>query len=422
MRPHLLLLCIGLAIVSACAAQVDLCPLLSAYQGGGGLPDPAAQEARIFLDSVDRVVGAPTGILLLPSSSALVRKRAAAQVCGSARTERWVFYDEAYLSSLSPNARHFVLAHEAAHHISNDSAHASSWSKEMELRADYSAAIWLTRLGVTRDQLLEAFEELAFPSESVGGYPTRSERRERVIEGIAYAQPVPTPSTAPVGTVRGHPRDGLKYVWIPAGTFMMGCSSLDSECYANERPAHQVAITRGFWIGQTPVTQEAYQRVTGKNTSHFKGEGLPVDHITWEEAKRYCETIGMRLPTEAEWEYAARAGTPGARYDDVDSVAWYNGNSSGQTHPVGLEEPNAWKLYDMLGNVWQWTADWYGDKYYDQREEQDPQGPPAGLSRTFRGGSWDSFPRSVRASYRGSGEPGFDEYSFGARCVGETVP
>lgn len=419
MRPHELLLWIGLAIAPACAAQVNLCRLVGAYTG---LPDPDAREARTFLNSLDKLLGTPTEIRLLPSSNALVNKRAAAQLCGSGQTERWVLYDESYLLSLSPNARNFLLAHEAAHHINNNTLAASSWTKKMELAADKSAANWLTRLGVPPDQLLQAFEALAFDLEPVQEYPTRSERRAKVLEGIADAQLGPTESTTPVGAVRGNPKDGLKYVWIPAGTFMMGCSSGDSECYVNERPAHQVAITTGFWIGQTPVTQEAYQRVTGKNTSHFKGERLPVDHITWEEAKQYCKAIGMRLPTEAEWEYAARAGTLGARYGDVDDVAWYDGDSGSQTHPVGLKEPNAWKLYDMLGNVFQWTADWYGEKYYNSSEDADPEGPPAGSSRTYRGGSWASFPRSVRASYRGWGQPGYDEYSFGVRCVGKTVP
>lgn len=416
-RAQELVFWIGLIIAPACLAE-DLCPLLVEQQG---FPLPAVPEAYAFLASVGNLVGTPTRIRLLPSSSPLVSKRAAAQMCGPAYRERWIFYDESYLNSLSPNGRNFVLAHEAAHHISSDTLLTDSWTKEMELEADKSAAFWLTRLGVPRDRLLQAFEELGFELEPKGDYPTRSERRAKVIEGIADAQGVPTESTASVGTVRGNPKDGLKYVWIPPGTFMMGCSSGDSECYPNERPAHQVTITSGFWIGQTPVTQEAYRRVTGKNTSHFKGDGLPVDHIMREEAKRYCEAVGMRLPTEAEWEYAARAGTLGARYGDVDAVAWYDGNSGSQTQPVGLKEPNAWKLYDMLGNVWQWTADSYAEKYYNQRGDEDPQGPPAG-PRTFRGGSWSSFPRSVRASYRGSGEPGFGEYSYGARCVGKTLP
>src|ERR1022692_101382 len=366
MHRHQLLLGIGLAIAPACTAQADLCPLLKQ-----GYSLPAAREARSFLKSLETVLGTPTQIQFLPSADTRVSKRAAAQMCGPARTERWVFYDESYLLSLSPSARNFVLGHETAHHLNGDSYENYFWTKEMELKADYSAAFWLTRLGVTRDQLLRAFEELAFPLGPVGGYPTRSERHAKVLEGIADSQPIPSTSTVPVGTVRGNPKDGLKYVWIPAGSLMMGCSPGDSECYANERPAHQVAIKRGFWIGQTPVTQEAYQRVTGKSTSHFKGEGLPVDHMTWEEAKRFCEAAGLRLPTEAEWEYAARAGTSGARYGDIDSVAWYDGNSVSQAHPVGLQEPNAWKLYDILGNVWQWTADWYGEKYYDQREGED---------------------------------------------------
>lgn len=419
MRAHLLLLCIGVAIAPTCAAQVDLCaPLLRAIIG---LPEPPAEQARTFLRSLDTLLGAPTRIHLLPSSNPLVSKRAAAEACDQG-TARWIFYDEAYMSSLSPNARNFVLAHEAAHHITGDSVNTHSWSKKMELDADYSAAAWLTRLGVPRDQLLQAFEKLAFPLESVGGYPNRSERRASVIEGIVNAQPVQAASAAPVGTVRGNLKDGLKYVWIPAGTFMMGCSSGDSECYANERPAHHVAITKGFWIGQTPVTQEAYQRVTGKNMSHFKGDGLPVDHITWDEAKRYCEAVGMRLPTEAEWEYAARAGSPKSRYGEVDSIAWYDDDSGSQSHPVGSKEPSAWNLYDMLGNIWQWTADWYGEKYYEQPEDEDPEGPPAGWSKTFRGGSWSSVMRSVRASYRGWGEPGFEDYSFGVRCLGDKVP
>jgi formylglycine-generating enzyme required for sulfatase activity len=421
LRPQNLLFWIALAIAPACAAQAQLCELITKNQG---FAPPAAPEDYAFLDRVGKVIGTPTEVRLFPTPSSLVSKRAAAQLCGPGQTERWVFYDGAYFNSLSVNARNFALAHEIAHHVAGDSLISSlgSWTPEMELRADSSAAFWLTRLGVTRVQLLQAFDELAFPVESVGGYPTRAERRKNVLEAIDTSQPVSTTSKLPVGTVRGNSKDGLKYVWIEAGTFMMGCSSGDDDCYLNERPAHQVTLTKGFWIGQTPVTQEAYKRVTGKNTSHFKGDGLPVDHITWEEAKHYCETTGMRLPTEAEWEYAARAGNPRARYGEVDSIAWYDDDSGSQTHPVGSKDPNAWKLYDMLGNVWQWTADWYGEKYYDLHEDEDPQGPPAGSSRTFRGGSWGSLARSVRASYRGWGEPGFEEYSFGVRCVGETVP
>ena len=221
------------------------------------------------------------------------------------------------------------------------------------------------------------------------------------------------------GTVKLNTKDGLNYVWIPPGTFTMGCSPGDKECYRNESPAHQVTITKGFWMGQTPVTQEACQRVRGRNPNDFKGPGLPVDSIRWRDAKQYCEAVGMRLPSEAEWEYAARAGTTGARYGDLNAIAWYGGR---RTHPVGTKQPNAWGLYDMLGNVEQWTADWYGETYYDQRVARDPQGPAGGDNRTLRGGSWSSVPRGLRVSVRSWANPGDRYDGTGFRCVGETLP
>ncbi len=221
------------------------------------------------------------------------------------------------------------------------------------------------------------------------------------------------------GQVKVNAKDGQRYVWIPAGSFLMGCSPDDTECYDEEKPAHNVSITKGFWLGQTAVTQAAYSRVTGTNPSHFKGDNLPVEQVSWDEAKHYCEAIGGRLPTEAEWEYAARAGTVGARYGDLDAIAWYKGNSGNTTHPVGQKRPNAWNLYDMLGNVWQWVADWYGEKYYAQQESTDPQGPQGGNYRALRGGSWYVDSQEARASYRGRNVPANRYSDLGFRCVGE---
>jgi formylglycine-generating enzyme required for sulfatase activity len=227
------------------------------------------------------------------------------------------------------------------------------------------------------------------------------------------------------GSTKVNPKDGLTYVWIPAGTFQMGCSPGDRECYSDERPAHTVTITKGFWMGQTEVTQAAYQRVMGANPSHFRGERLPVEQVTWDEANTYCRAVGMRLPTEAEWEYAARAGSTSERYGELEAIAWYDQepsfltwNSGGQTHEVAQKQPNAWKLYDMLGNVEEWVADWGDGNYYRQSPLQDPPGPSAGEARSLRGGSWHHIAGGVRVSVRYSDVPGGRMNYDGFRCGG----
>jgi formylglycine-generating enzyme required for sulfatase activity len=160
-------------------------------------------------------------------------------------------------------------------------------------------------------------------------------------------------TTIAAGTKKVNPKDGLTYVWIPPGKFHMGCSPGDAACGDDEKPAHEVTISKGFWLGQTSVTQRAYRLVAGQDPSAHKGDNLPVEHVDWNEAKAYCAAIGGRLPTEAEWEYAARAGSTGARYDNLDEIAWHTQNSGGQSHEVGQKLPNAFGLYDMLGNAWQ---------------------------------------------------------------------
>jgi formylglycine-generating enzyme required for sulfatase activity len=249
----------------------------------------------------------------------------------------------------------------------------------------------------------------------------------RVIVSEPAPPPPPVIETAPPpsawsvsrGEVRVNPRDGLKYVWIPPGRFTMGCSPGDSECDGDEKPAHPVRITRGFWIGQTEVTQAAYERVMRKNSSRFKAPERPVESVSWDEAKSYCESVGLRLPTEAEWEYAARAGSTEARYGGIESVAWYSGNSSKQTQFVGRKEANGFGLYDMLGNVWEWISDWHEEKYYSGSEMQDPSGPSRGQYRVLRGGSWNNSPRYVRVSLRIRYEPSIRTLYVGVRCAGE---
>ncbi len=199
----------------------------------------------------------------------------------------------------------------------------------------------------------------------------------------------------------------------------MGCSPGDSDCYYNQEPAHQVTVSKGFWIGQTPVTQEAYERVTQSNPSHFKRPRLPVETVNWNEAQSYCSAVNMRLPTEAEWEYAARAGSTASQYGPLDSIAWYNANSGNKTHEVAQKQANAWGLYDMLGNVWQWVDDWYDDKYYISGAASDPKGPSSGTYRVMRGGSWYDYPGNERVSVRVRHEPEGRGKDIGFRCAGE---
>jgi formylglycine-generating enzyme required for sulfatase activity len=246
------------------------------------------------------------------------------------------------------------------------------------------------------------------------------------------------------GATKVSPRDGLTYIWIPAGTFTMGCSPGDSECFDDEKPAHAVTISKGFWIGQTLVTQAAYRRVVGANPSRFKGEQLPVETVSWDDAQSYCRAVGMRLPTEAEWEFAARAGNTSSRYEDLDAIAWYSDNSGpqridggvlyrsdpnnyensliakgNQTHVVAQKQPNAWQLYDMLGNVWEWTADWFEKNYYARSEARDPAGPSSGTYRALGGGAWDDDARNTRLSNRYWLAPDSRNFYTGFRCVGE---
>ena len=233
----------------------------------------------------------------------------------------------------------------------------------------------------------------------------------------------PTVTSLLAGQQRENPIDGLIYVWIPPGTFTMGCSPGDTDCYDNEKPVHDVTLTRGFWLGQTPVTEAAYARflkATGEARNEvFADSHLPVTKVSWEDARRYCEWAGMRLPTEAEWEYAARATTAGPRYGDLESVAWYKGNSGGTRHPVAMKQPNAWGLYDMLGNVWEWVADRYGGNYDDEKAATDPTGPSSGPLRVQRGGAWNNNPQYVRVSYRDGLEPSYRSNIIGFRCAGE---
>jgi sulfatase modifying factor 1 len=238
---------------------------------------------------------------------------------------------------------------------------------------------------------------------------------------VTHAEPTSTHKT------RRNPKDGMVYVWISPGSFTMGCSSNDAECFSDEKPSHHVTLSQGFWIGQTEVKVGAFERFAGildttKPQSISTKDAvlaMPIVDVTWDEANQYCRWSGGRLPTEAEWEYAARAGGLGVRYEDIDGMAWYETNSGNSSHPTAQKGENGFGLFDMLGSVWEWVADWYGGDSYSMSPELNPSGPASGTMRVLRGGSWLNPPRLIRFSDRGRSEPDARFNYFGMRCVWE---
>jgi formylglycine-generating enzyme required for sulfatase activity len=218
-------------------------------------------------------------------------------------------------------------------------------------------------------------------------------------------------------------KDGQKYVWIPPGSFTMGCSAGDNECKDDEKPAHRVDIPTGFWLGQTEVTNAAYRKAMPAKASKITGDAaLPIQGLSWPEAKAYCGATGGRLPTEAEWEYAARGGTREPYYDVPSKIAWYAKNSGGLPHPVGMKEPNQFGLYDILGNVSEWVLDRYYNKY---DVEADAVGPHIDLplagnaTAVSRGGFWDAELSSIRVSHRAEQPNDEGIETAGIRCAND---
>lgn len=216
----------------------------------------------------------------------------------------------------------------------------------------------------------------------------------------------------------------VRFRLIPAGTFMMGSPESDTESYADERPQHPVTLTAPFWLMDAPVTQALWQAVMGEKPSRFKGASRPVERVSWEDVMRFTRALAsrsglqLRMPTEAQWEYACRAGTTMPRYGDLGDIAWCGGNS--RTYPVKQKRPNAWGLYDMLGNVWEWCSDWRGS--YPSGPAVDPQGPAEGAGRVYRGGSLFFVARDVRAAYRNWSLPGRRDDYLGVRLSRGPAP
>ena len=252
-----------------------------------------------------------------------------------------------------------------------------------------------------------------------------------------------------------NPHDGLTYVWIPAGKFTMGCDLPD--CRSNEKPTHEVTVSKGFYLSQTETTVGAYRRFVAATGTRlptepfwnfhslnpgWKSVNSPISQVSWNEAAKYCEWIGGRLPTEAEWEYAARGGSTTVRYDDLEKIAWYADNSGdvridaltisntdnehyedrimkngANAHPVGLKAPNAFGLHDMIGNVWEWVADYYGENYDAGSASENPAGPATGTERIGRGGSYYVQSKRNTSTARSNQKPDYSNAGFGFRCA-----
>jgi len=209
-------------------------------------------------------------------------------------------------------------------------------------------------------------------------------------------------------------------VWIPAGEFMMGSNSGK----ADEKPVHGVRIMKGFWMGKYEVTQGEWRDVRGGNPSNLKkGNHYPVERVSWQDVQGFIRRLNartgqeFRLPTEAEWEYASRAGTSGERYGDIDDIAWYDQNSGGSTQPVGRKAPNAFGLYDMLGNVWEFVQDWYDEGYYGKSPRGDPSGPSSGSRRVCRGGTSFGGEPGIRSAIRNHENPDYSTIDIGFRLA-----
>ncbi len=256
----------------------------------------------------------------------------------------------------------------------------------------------------------------------------RAEGGKRIVQiefaTPALAAPAPAVVAAPASAAPtpGSPR--LSWVPIPAGDFEMGCSQGDAECNPAELPRRHVRVAAPFEMMDKPVTVAQFRdwasssgrRMTAQ--PKWSADDVPVVNVTWDDAVAFCSALVARLPTEIEWEYAARGGSSSARYGEIDAVAWYAGNSDKRAHPVGRKAANAFGLYDMLGNVWEWNADVFRSA---AAEGDAPQGGPNDM-RSLRGGSWRNKAKQIRVSNRGRLAPDDREDDDGFRCVRDATP
>ena len=221
----------------------------------------------------------------------------------------------------------------------------------------------------------------------------------------------------------------MEFVLIPSGSFRMGGDKNREQAEDHETPRHFVQFSKAFFMGKYEVTQAQWSAIMDNNPSEFKDNARPVETVSWNDVQAFIlklntkeETNTYRLPTEAEWEYAARADSEssyafGSDTNILSQYAWYRNNSGGKTHPVGQLNPNAWGLYDMHGNVHEWCQDWFDRKYYSKSPSTAPSGPSTGLAKALRGGDWGSEDWYCRCASRSLSLPGRRSNRLGFRLI-----
>ncbi|HZF07899.1 MAG TPA: formylglycine-generating enzyme family protein [Thermoanaerobaculia bacterium] len=251
---------------------------------------------------------------------------------------------------------------------------------------------------------------------SLAAVPARNAISQPAVPRATKPTTPTTPKEAPCVPGDESTENGIPYIHLCAGTFTMGSAANDPRAFPQEKPAHPVSLSE-LWIGKTEITNEQYRRF---RPDHMGEANLPATKVSWTEAKAACEHFGGRLPTEAEWEYAARAGSQTAWSfgDDakkLDEYAWYDNNSGRTPHPVGTKKPNLWHLHDMHGNVWEWVNDWSGR--YPSTAQVDPAGPEKGEYRVLRGGAFYYPSGDLRSADREQEVPERGSMDVGFRCA-----
>ena len=249
-----------------------------------------------------------------------------------------------------------------------------------------------------------------------------------VSQPIVAQQPVVPPTVTNSDNISIPVKDGISIdmVRVEAGTFTMGATAEMKDPRDDEKPTHRVTLTNDYYIGKYEVTQALWQAVMGSNPSSRKGDNLPVEKVSWKDCQKFLSKLNritgkmFRLPTEAEWEYAARGGKKcrGYQYsgsNNLSDVAWYDDNSGNKTHAVGTKQANELGIYDMSGNVWEWCQDWYGA--YSSSSQVNPTGANSGSGRVRRGGCWNASAMVGRSSCRGCLEPVYSYDYLGLRLV-----